>query len=283
MSALQIQSSLRVDAKTGTRRASKPGSRPTGSPGGSRSYQKFQKDARWLPNTPRPDWLDGTLPGDRGFDPLGLAKPAEYLQYSADSQNINTSQNFPGRLEGQWRGDNKSDGGLTGTPLAPYADAFGLQRFRENELIHGRWAMLACLGVVIGEASTGVSWVDAGKVELDATRYLNFRLPFTVTQLVWVEAILVGTAEIYRNSELDPSKRIYPGGLFDPLNLVDGQDEARQFRLKEAELKHGRLAMIAFAGFAAQAGATGQGALGSLARSAQSFAPELAQDIENIL
>lgn len=38
------------------------------------------------------------------------------------------------------------------------------------------------------------------------------------------------------------------GGLFDPLNLVDGQDEARQFRLKEAELKHGRLAMVAFAG-----------------------------------
>ncbi len=65
------------------------------------------------------------------------------------------------------------------------------------------------------------SWhrVDAGKVELDATRYLNFRLPFTVTQLVWVEAILVGTAEIYRNSELDPSKRIYPGALFTCIQL----------------------------------------------------------------
>lgn len=37
-------------------------------------------DALWLPNTERPAWLDGSLPGDRGFDPLGLAKPAEYLQ-----------------------------------------------------------------------------------------------------------------------------------------------------------------------------------------------------------
>ena len=37
-------------------------------------------DALWLPNTTRPAWLDGSLPGDRGFDPLGLAKPAEYLQ-----------------------------------------------------------------------------------------------------------------------------------------------------------------------------------------------------------
>ena len=35
---------------------------------------------------------------------------------------------------------------------------FGLTRFRETELIHGRWAMLATLGVLVGEASTGVSW-----------------------------------------------------------------------------------------------------------------------------
>lgn len=40
-------------------------------------------DALWLPNTERPEWLDGSMPGDRGFDPLGLAKPTEYLQVSA--------------------------------------------------------------------------------------------------------------------------------------------------------------------------------------------------------
>ena len=50
------------------------------------------------------------------------------------------------QLEGQWRGD-EGKSGLVGSTLVPYADAFGLQRFRENELIHGRWAMLACLGV----------------------------------------------------------------------------------------------------------------------------------------
>ena len=42
-------------------------------------------DALWLPNTERPSWLDGSLPGDRGFDPLGLAKPTEYLQVSKSS------------------------------------------------------------------------------------------------------------------------------------------------------------------------------------------------------
>ena len=55
--------------------------------------------------------------------------------------------------------------------------------------------------------------VDAGKVELDGARYLNFNLPFSISQLVWIEAILVGGAEIYRNRELDPETRIYPGML----------------------------------------------------------------------
>jgi len=73
-------------------------------------------------------------------------------------------------------------------------------------------AMVATLGVIIGESATGVSWVDAGKVELDGARYLNFDLPFSISQICWIETISVGAAELYRNSELDPEKRIYPGG-----------------------------------------------------------------------
>lgn len=64
---------------------------------------------------------------------------------------------------------------------AVFAQVFGLQRFRECELIHGRWAMLATLGVIVAEATTGVAWQDAGKVELDGASYLGLGLPFTVT------------------------------------------------------------------------------------------------------
>lgn len=148
-------------------------------------------------------------------------------------------------------------------PFQPYSEVFGIQRFRENELIHGRWAMLACLGVFVAEGTTGVSWVDAGKVELDGSSYLGLSLPFDIVQLIWIEAILVGGAEIYRNAELDPELRVYPGGPFDPLGLASG-DEEKAFKLKTAEIKHGRLAMVAFLGFSVQAAATGQGALGSL-------------------
>ncbi len=38
------------------------------------------------------------------------------------------------------------------------------------------------------------------------------------------------------------------GGFFDPLNLAGGDDPEKVFRLKTAEIKHGRLAMVSFLG-----------------------------------
>ena len=61
------------------------------------------------------------------------------------------------------------------------------------------------------QARTAPHRVDAGKVELDGATYAGLPLPFDITQLIWIEVILVGTAEFYRNGELDTEKRIYPG------------------------------------------------------------------------
>ena len=62
--------------------------------------------------------------------------------------------------------------------------------------------------------------VDAGKVELDGAQYLGLNLPFSISQLLWIEVLLVGGAEIYRNSSTDVEDRIYPGALLDlPLPL----------------------------------------------------------------
>jgi hypothetical protein len=57
--------------------------------------------AQWLPGQPRPSYLDGSAPGDFGFDPLGLGEVPE-----------------------------------------------NLERYKESELIHCRWAMLAIVSLL---------------------------------------------------------------------------------------------------------------------------------------
>jgi len=217
------------------------------------SQQKFGREL-WLPNTEPPEWLDGSLPGDRGFDPLSLSKPAEFIQMSPDALDQNAPVNKMGVAEGRFK---SLPATVTEQSFQPYTEVFDLARFRECELIHGRWCMLATLGIIVAELSTGVSWVDAGKVELEKSSYLGFTLPFSITQLCYIEAVLMGIIEVYRNSELDSEKRLYPGGYFDPLNFASDEDPEQAFRLKEAEIKHSRLAMVAMFGFAVQAGFSG--------------------------
>lgn len=114
----------------------------------------------WFPGAKSPDWLDGSLVGDYGFDPFGLGKPAEYLQFDLDSLDQNLAKN----LAGDVIGTRTEFDDVKSTPFQPYSEVFGLQRFRECELIHGRWAMLATLGALTVEWLTGVTWQDAGKV-----------------------------------------------------------------------------------------------------------------------
>jgi len=213
--------------------------------------------ALWLPVTTPPPYLDGSLPGDSGFDPLGLGKPVEFVQLELDALDQSAPKNSMGAVIGKIKPlDNKAAGGIV-----PYEEAFDLLRFRECELIHGRWCMLATLGCITAELSTGVNWIDAGKIELEQAQYLGFNLPFDVTTLTIIEVIIMGYIEAQRNAELDSEKRIYPGGPFDPLSFVTGKSEDQVFRLRTAEIKHSRLAMVSIFGYAAQAGATGTGSI----------------------
>ncbi|CAI0391837.1 unnamed protein product [Linum tenue] len=40
----------------------------------------------WFPGSSPPDWLDGSLPGDFGFDPLGLGSDPELLKWFAQAE-----------------------------------------------------------------------------------------------------------------------------------------------------------------------------------------------------
>ncbi|GFY82357.1 light harvesting complex photosystem II [Actinidia rufa] len=211
----------------------------------------------WYPGAKAPEYLDGSLVGDYGFDPFGLGKPAEYLQFDLDSLDQNLAKNQAGDVIGT-RFETSE---VKSTPFQPYSEVFGLQRFRECELIHGRWAMLATLGAITVEWLTGVTWQDAGKVELiEGSSYLGQPLPFSITTLIWIEVLVIGYIEFQRNAELDEEKRLYPGGkFFDPLGLAS--DPEKKATLQLAEIKHARLAMVGFLGFAVQAAVTGKGPL----------------------
>jgi hypothetical protein len=74
--------------------------------GGKRSGNIGPNRTLWngWESTPEPPaYLDGTLPGDAGFDPWGLSSPTEYLQFDLDSLDgsaaVNPSGNVIGKLK----------------------------------------------------------------------------------------------------------------------------------------------------------------------------------------
>lgn len=214
-------------------------------------------DSLWYPWAIRPKWLDGSLPGDRGFDPFGFSKQPEFLQFDLDQLDQNKGRNVTGEVIGKFRQKNKPIGG--GSALAPYSDVFGnLQRFRECELVHGRWCMIAIVGMIWSELVTGVGWNQAGASQLDGAYYSNFDIKLPLPALVAIQVLLVGGAEILRNNELEIQKRTYPGGYFDPFGFSQGSPQSL-FALKTAEIKHSRLAMIAVAGAGVKALFYGKG------------------------
>ncbi|GFY89153.1 Chlorophyll a-b binding protein CP24 10A like [Actinidia chinensis var. chinensis] len=200
----------------------------------------------WLPgvrgggNFVDPEWLDGSLPGDYGFDPLGLGKDPAFLKW-----------------------------------------------YREAELIHGRWAMAAVVGIFVGQAWSGIPWFEAGADP-------GAIAPFSFGTLLGTQLLLMGwveskrwvdffnpesqsvewatpwsrTAENFANATGDQG---YPGGkFFDPLSLagtISGgvyiPDNEKLERLKLAEIKHARIAMLAMLIFYFEAG-QGKTPLGAL-------------------
>ena len=62
----------------------------------------------WESNPEPPAYLDGSLPGDAGFDPFGLSKPVEYLQFDLDGLDGSAAVNPYGRVIGKLKKvDNK--------------------------------------------------------------------------------------------------------------------------------------------------------------------------------
>ena len=154
-------------------------------------------------------------------------------------------------------------------------DTFTEAEYKKNaeiEVMHGRWAMLAVSGVWAQEnAGTGPWWQAGQECTFEQCKISYVGNDFTSSYggalfgLIFFEILLVGGAEAYRTGLLEnpfkddlPYGTPYAGGRFDPLNYAKKQDLDM---MKIRELKHGRLAMLAWLGILGQSVATESGAI----------------------
>jgi hypothetical protein len=143
-------------------------------------------------------------------------------------------------------------------------DEATLKRYREAELTHGRVAMLAVVGVFVGEKVEGSSFLFDSQITGPAINHLAQVPPVFFAVL----SLAIGAAELKRATIgfVEPDKKIFtlrdgyaPGDIgFDPLGLKEKFD-AKTIQTKE--LQNGRLAMLAMAGAVAQELVDGKGIL----------------------
>lgn len=145
--------------------------------------------------------------------------------------------------------------------LAEKATPNLLRKYREAELTHGRIAMLASVGFLVGEAVQGSTPILDGKLSGSALLQLD-QLPGIWVILFFAGAFGVETSRVrsvINNPTICSKEEIgqynlesIPGDLgFDPLGLKP--EDPEEFKIKQTkELQNGRLAMIAASGFLAQ-------------------------------
>jgi len=149
------------------------------------------------------------------------------------------------------------------------ADLNTVKRYREAEVMHGRVAMMAAVGYLVGESTPTITYgMDVHHTiannqipEVPGTLLFPFFLAINIAEALranigWVEPGLGPLFSLREN--------YYPGDIgFDPVGFKpkDAKDFAN---MQTKELNNGRLAMIAAAGMCVQELVNGKGILENL-------------------
>ncbi|KAI8101533.1 Photosystem I chlorophyll a/b-binding protein 5 [Picochlorum sp. SENEW3] len=171
------------------------------------------------------------------------ASRASVRVYAADRTLWLPGATAPKHLDGKMAGDFGFD------PLGLGTDPERLKWYAEAEKTNGRWAMAACAGILFTEVLGKPKWFEAGAEE--------YWMPNNA--LLAVEAVIMGFLELkryqgWKDSGVSGFINAFP---FDPAGM-NSPDMAVK------EVKNGRLAMVAFVGFAVAALVTRQGPIEAL-------------------
>eukprot|EP00803_Ostreobium_quekettii_P011703 evm.model.scf_1854.5 EVM.evm.TU.scf_1854.5 scf_1854:13061-16437(+) len=199
------------------------------------------KDAVFCTDSTALTYLDGTLPGDYGFDPFGLCDPRNNVGFINPSW-LRYAEIIHGRFAML---------GAAGC-IAPEILAYVGVIPQETGVVFFRNGVIPPAGIYDGYWADPYTlfFIEAIAMNFAELRRLqDYRKPGSMGKQYFI-----GLERIFEGSG-DPA---YPGGpFFNMFNLGKTEESLRD--LKTKELNNGRLAMMAMFGFGAQAVMTGQG------------------------
>ena len=196
--------------------------------------------------------LASTFGAAAAFQAPAASKATTSLQAMYNPSSFDDVQSLPGILN--------PTGFFDPAGLSNDVSASELKRYREAELTHGRVAMVATVGFLVGEQVEGSSFLFDSQVTGPAVNHFQqVPLPFWFaigTAIAIAESVRVqkGWQDPGQSDKLFLLKDGYqPGDLeFDPLGLGAGKSAEELDELASKELNNGRLAMIAISGMVVQ-------------------------------